>query len=67
MSVSYGNGRGTVWGERNGVRGGDDDFGINELLVELRALALLVGGCDKSVSLVLEPFSDSQLVLSCAL
>ena len=47
----------------NNLRSGDDDFGINELLVELGVLALLVRGGDKSVALVLDPFSDTELVL----
>ena len=34
------------------------------MLVELRVLALLVGGGDERVALVLQPFADSQLVLS---
>jgi len=41
------------------LRSGDDDFGIDQLLVKLRVLALLVGGRDKSVSLILKPFSDT--------
>ncbi|KAI6762943.1 hypothetical protein HG530_008923 [Fusarium avenaceum] len=47
-------------------RSGDDDLSILELLVELGTLAVLVGGCDKSVTLVLEPLADAELVLSCA-
>jgi len=46
--------------------GGDDDFGVYELLVELGVLTLLVGGGDEGVSLILKPFSDTELVLSCA-
>lgn len=49
--------------ERN-LRSGDDDLGVNHLLLEDTALALLVGGGDESVSLVLEPFADTELVLS---
>ena len=45
------------------VRGGDDDFSINELLVELAVLALLVGGGHESVALVLNPFPETKLVL----
>jgi len=45
------------------VRCGDDDFGIDELLVELAVLALLVGGGDESVSLVLNPLAQPELVL----
>lgn len=46
-----------------GLRSGDDDFGVNELLVKLGVLALLIGGGDESVTLILEPFPDAQLVL----
>ncbi len=41
------------------LRSGNDDLGIDQLLVKFRVLALLVGGRDKSVSLILEPFSDT--------
>lgn len=40
-------------------RGGDDDFSIDQFLVELGVRALLVGRGDQSVALVLEPFSDA--------
>jgi hypothetical protein len=53
-------------GRRGGVRSSDDDFRIYELLVEFRVLALLIGGCDEGMSLVLEPFADTELVLCCA-
>ncbi len=46
------------------LRGGDDDFGVDELLVKLGVLALLVGGGHEGVALVLEPFADAELVLS---
>lgn len=46
------------------LRSGNDDFGVNHLLLEDRALALLVGGGHESVSLVLEPLADTKLVLS---
>lgn len=46
------------------IRGGDDDFGVNQLLVELGVFALLVGGGDQSVALVLEPLADAELILS---
>jgi hypothetical protein len=48
------------------IRCGDDNLSIYELLVEFRVLALLVRGGNESVSLVLEPFADTKLVLSCA-
>ena len=44
------------------LRGGDDDFSIHELLIELAVLAFFVGGCDQRVALVFEPFADAQLV-----
>jgi hypothetical protein len=49
--------------EDKNLRSGDDDFGVNHLLLKDTALALLVGGGDESVSLVLEPLADSELVL----
>ena len=45
------------------LRSGNDDFGIDQLLIKGRVLTLLVGGGDKSVTLILEPFSNTQLVL----
>jgi len=42
---------------------GDDDLGVNELLVELAVLALLVGGGHQCVALVFEPLPDAELVL----
>jgi hypothetical protein len=48
------------------VRCGDDNLSVYQLLVELGVLAFLVGGGDESVSLILEPFADAKLVLSCA-
>jgi hypothetical protein len=50
--------------EDEDLRSGDDDFGVNHLLLKDTALALLVGGGDESVSLLLEPLADSELVLS---
>lgn len=47
-----------------GLRGGDDDLSVDELLVELGVLALLVGGGHKGVALILEPLADAELVLS---
>jgi hypothetical protein len=44
------------------IRRGDDDFSIDELLVEFAVLALLIGGRDECVALVFEPFADAQLV-----
>jgi hypothetical protein len=45
------------------LRSGDDDLGVNHLLLENTALALLVGGGHESVSLVLEPLANTELVL----
>ena len=53
---------GVYEGVCNDVRSGDDDFGIDELLVELGVLALLVGGGYQSVALVLEPLAEAELV-----
>lgn len=56
-------------GERRirNIRCGDDDFSVNEFLVELGVGVVLVGGSDESVASILEPFADSKLVLSGAL
>lgn len=54
----------TLSGEVTGVEGGgDDDFGIDKLLVEGGVLTLLVGGGHQGVTLVLEPLADTELVL----
>lgn len=45
------------------LRSGNDDLRVDELLVEGRVLALLVGSGDQSVALVLEPFAQAELVL----
>lgn len=55
----------TLSGEVTGVEGGgDDDFSVDELLVEGGVLALLVGGGHQGVTLFLEPLADAELVLS---
>ena len=46
------------------IRCGDDDFRVYELLVKLGVLAFLVRRGDESVSLILEPFANTKLVLS---
>jgi len=46
------------------IRGGDDDFGVGNVLVEDGVGALLVGSGDKLVTLVLKPLADTELVLS---
>lgn len=48
------------------IRRCDDDFGINELLVEFAVLALLIGCGDERVALIFNPFPQTKLVLSCA-
>lgn len=48
------------------VRCGDDDLGVNELLVEFGVLAFFVGCSDESMSLIFEPFTDTEFILSCA-
>ena len=45
------------------VRCGDDDFGINEVLIELRVLTLLIRGGDELVALLLDPLPQTKLVL----
>lgn len=48
------------------LRGGDDDLGVYQLLVELGVLAVLVGSGHQGVTLILEPFPDPELVLRCS-
>lgn len=43
--------------------GGDDDLGILDVLAELGVGAVLVGGDDEFVALLLEPVGDAKLVL----
>ena len=45
------------------VRSGDDDLSVHQLLVKGRVLAVLVGGGDQSVALVLDPLPQAQLIL----
>ena len=45
-------------------RSSDDDLGVNQLLVEGRVLALLVGGSHQGVTSVLEPLANTELILS---
>ena len=47
------------------LRSGDDDLSVYKVLVEGRVLTLLVGGSDELMSLILEPLSDTKLVLGC--
>lgn len=46
------------------IRCGDDDFSVDQFLVELGVLALLVGGGDESVALLFNPLPYAELVLS---
>ena len=48
---------------KNNLRSGDDDLGVNELLLENTVLALLVGGRHEGVALVLNPLPNTELVL----
>lgn len=55
----------TLCGEVAGVeRSGDDDLGINKVLVESRVCTVLVRGGDELVALVLDPLAQTELVLS---
>lgn len=45
------------------LRSGDDDFGVDQLLVKLGVGALLVRGGHQGVALVLEPLANAELVL----
>lgn len=44
-------------------RGSDDNLGINQLLVKGRVLPLLIRGGHKGMSLILEPFANTELIL----
>ena len=54
-----------IW-EKVGIRCGDNNLSVYQLLIKLGVLALLVGGGDEGMSLILEPFADTELVLSCS-
>lgn len=47
------------------IRSSNDNLGIDKLLVESRVLTILVGGGNEGVTLVLKPFPNAELVLSC--
>lgn len=51
-----------MWGSSD-VRCGNDDFGVNKVLVKLGVLTLLVGGSDELVTLLLDPLPQTELVL----
>jgi hypothetical protein len=54
----------TLSSQVTGVEGGgDDDFSVDELLVEGGVLALLVGGGDQGVASIFQPLADAELVL----
>lgn len=46
-----------------GIRCGDNDLGINQVLVESGVLAVLVRGRHQFMTLLLNPFPDPQLIL----
>ncbi len=48
---------------RNYSRCSDDDFGIDQFLVELGVLTLFVRCSNQSMSLVFQPFPNTKLVL----
>ena len=50
-------------GLEGNLRSGDDDLGIDELLVKGRALVVLVGRGHERVARILEPLADAKLVL----
>lgn len=45
------------------LRSGDDDLGVDKLLVKLGLGALLVRGRHEGVARILEPLADAKLVL----
>jgi len=47
-------------------RSGNDNLGINKLLIKGRRLALLIRSSNQSMSLILEPLANTKLVLGCA-
>lgn len=44
-------------------RSSDDDLGVDQLLVKGGVLSLLVGGGHQSVTGILKPLADTELVL----
>lgn len=47
------NGGETALQDVGGIRSGDDDFSVDQFLIELGVLALLVGGGDEGMALAL--------------
>lgn len=45
------------------LRGGDDNFGVNELTIENRVLSFLVRGCNQGVAIVFKILPQAELVL----
>ena len=45
------------------IRSGDDDLSVDQLLVKGRVGAVLVGGGDESVALVLNPLPQAEFIL----
>ena len=48
------------------LRGGDNDFSVDQFLVKLGVFALLVGGCNQGMALVFQPLPDTELILGCS-
>jgi len=47
-------------------RGGDDNLGVYQFLVKIGVCAFLVGGGNQGVTVVFEPFPDSELIFRCS-
>ena len=47
------------------LRGGDDDLCINQVLVERGVFTLFIGCGNQLVTLVFNPFPDSEFVFGC--
>jgi hypothetical protein len=56
---------GRYWEVMEHVRCRNDNLSINEFLIKFGILAFLVRGRDESMSLIFNPFSNSELVLCC--
>ena len=53
----------TVYIKTGDIRSGDDDLSVDQLLVKGRVIAVLVGGGDQSVALVLNPLPQAEFIL----
>lgn len=47
------------------VRGGDDNFGVNELTLENGVLSLLVRGSNQGMAVVFKILPQAELILRC--